>query len=390
MSTTYFPEAVHAFKMLAEQKENARLAAEAALNDLKSRASGGDGSACAELANNLYYGYGVTRDKRAALKWYKKGALAGNNACAMSMGAIYHCGDNVVEPDYAESFKWYKLAADRGDARGHHEVAEHYFRGEGVEPNLAEALKWYQSAAALGCSSACYILGHIYANTYVTPEGPAVPKDDAQAEQWKQRGLALDQAREQAEARLAEVRRWTPKPPPKESELHPLLCHITDWQRRITAAGQQVLRNLQAGERVERLTREWPSMFGVEPVVEGVDFWGEPGNDGLFWARPNLVFAAQVHGNVHIARQPISISSAKIARRGEAEKDIAALIWKDVPASEQLLIVLQFFERYLQQSEHAGALNPDRSSSSIRKLLPRLASGRFQLSIAKDGSIEVR
>ena len=53
-----------------------------------------------------------------------------------------------------------------------------YAKGEGVPENAAEAVKWWRKAAEQGQAKAQYGLGRMYAT------GRSVLKDDAEAAKW--------------------------------------------------------------------------------------------------------------------------------------------------------------------------------------------------------------
>jgi hypothetical protein len=55
-----------------------------------------------------------------------------------------------VPQDYAEAVKWYRKAADQGDANAQANLGAMYFKGEGVPQNDIEVYKWLTLAAAQG------------------------------------------------------------------------------------------------------------------------------------------------------------------------------------------------------------------------------------------------
>ena len=57
-----------------------------------------------------------------------------------------------------------------------------YTNGEGVPEDDSEAVKWYRKAAEQGNASAQFNLGIKYAN------GEGVPEDDSEAVKWYRRG----------------------------------------------------------------------------------------------------------------------------------------------------------------------------------------------------------
>ena len=59
---------------------------------------------------------------------------------------MYDQGRGVPQED-AEAVKWYRLAADHGDADAKHSLGVMYDDGRGVPQDEAEALQWYRRAA---------------------------------------------------------------------------------------------------------------------------------------------------------------------------------------------------------------------------------------------------
>ena len=59
---------------------------------------------------------------------------------------------------YRESFRYCKLAADRGYTRAEYNIAVSYKEGEGVDVDLEEARRWYARAAAKGYEKAASAL----------------------------------------------------------------------------------------------------------------------------------------------------------------------------------------------------------------------------------------
>ena len=91
----------------------------------------------------------LKNDFVTALKWYKKAALTKKKGspnlpaiAAMSIiGDIYYIGEDGVEQNYAEAFKWYRRAADRGYNMAKIKMALMVYRGLGIEQDLQYAFK---------------------------------------------------------------------------------------------------------------------------------------------------------------------------------------------------------------------------------------------------------
>ncbi len=62
---------------------------------------------------------------------------------------MYDNGEGVPQ-DYAEAVKWYRLAAEQGDASAQYNLGIMYINGKGVPQDYAEAVKWYRLAAEQG------------------------------------------------------------------------------------------------------------------------------------------------------------------------------------------------------------------------------------------------
>ena len=58
--------------------------------------------------------------------------------------------------------KWYRKAAEQGDADAQYNLGYSYSNGEGVEKDEEEAVKWYRKAAEQGYEKAKKILFERY------------------------------------------------------------------------------------------------------------------------------------------------------------------------------------------------------------------------------------
>ena len=85
---------------------------------------------------------------------------------------------NGVPQDYAEAVKWYRLAAEQGDANAQYNLGVMYHKGKGVPQDYAEAVKWYRLAAKQGVAEAQGNLGIMHR------EGKGVPQNNVMAHMW--------------------------------------------------------------------------------------------------------------------------------------------------------------------------------------------------------------
>ena len=80
-------------------------------------------------------------DFSTALTWYKKAADEGSPDAMSIIGDIYYIGENGVEQEYAEAFKWYSIAANLDYNMAKVKQALMLYRGRGVKQNLPRAFK---------------------------------------------------------------------------------------------------------------------------------------------------------------------------------------------------------------------------------------------------------
>jgi TPR repeat protein len=108
-------------------------------------------------------------------------------------------GGSVATPpsDRVEAVKWYRNAADLGDAEAQYILGVKYFSGEGVPKDKVEAAKWIRRAAVIGLANAQAFFGSLCRS------GDGVPKDAAEAVKWFQK--AADQNQPHAQASLGQM-----------------------------------------------------------------------------------------------------------------------------------------------------------------------------------------
>ena len=69
------------------------------------------------------------------------------------MGVMYAEGDGVAK-DLEEAIKWWRKAADQGDANAQFNLGWAYSNGEGVAKDSEEAAEWFRKAAEQGHAGA--------------------------------------------------------------------------------------------------------------------------------------------------------------------------------------------------------------------------------------------
>jgi hypothetical protein len=113
------------------------------------QASAGDHKAQTGLGFMYAKGRGLDKDPVEALKWYRLAAEQGNAFAQSEIGVMYMDGVGV-DQDYKEAIKWYQLAAEQGYAGAQRLLARMYKLGRGVEQNDELALLWMKKADAQG------------------------------------------------------------------------------------------------------------------------------------------------------------------------------------------------------------------------------------------------
>ena len=83
------------------------------------------------------------------MKWYRKAAEQGDASGQLQLGRMYYHGEGVPE-DKVEAVKLWRKAAEQGHAHGQHTLGGMYHRGEGVPKDDVEAYAWYSVAATNG------------------------------------------------------------------------------------------------------------------------------------------------------------------------------------------------------------------------------------------------
>jgi localization factor PodJL len=99
-------------------------------------------------------GIGAARDPAAAKRWYLKAAEAGNARAAHNL-AVMNAEPPVGEkPDYVQAAKWFRKAGDLGVRDSQFNLAILYARGLGVDQDLRQSWLWFSLAAQQGDADA--------------------------------------------------------------------------------------------------------------------------------------------------------------------------------------------------------------------------------------------
>ncbi|WP_221933257.1 SEL1-like repeat protein [Legionella israelensis] len=135
-------------------------------------------------------GLGLPKNHEEAVRWYRIAAEQGNAFAQNHLGLVYDHGIGVKQ-DTKEAVRWYKMAAKQGNAAAQNDLGYSYEYGIGVDKNEKEAVRWYRMAAAQGNADAQNNLGYSYEH------GIGVDKDEKEAVRWYRMAAAQGNANAQ-------------------------------------------------------------------------------------------------------------------------------------------------------------------------------------------------
>ena len=137
----------------------------------------GDFDAMLEAANAILFG-----DMTApvdpglldlAVSCLRKAVEAGHTGAMISYGALFYNGRGVRQ-DFDEAIRWYKEAADRGNAQAVSYMGYMYYYGRGsLETDMEKAYQYFSKAALLGVPNAYYKCGDMFRYGQYVDQDPA-------------------------------------------------------------------------------------------------------------------------------------------------------------------------------------------------------------------------
>jgi TPR repeat protein len=83
------------------------------------------------------------------VRWYRKAADQGNATAQNNLGKIYEDGLGVRE-DWVEAVRWYRKSAEQGFADGQFNLGRAYQFGMAVPQSRQEAIRWFDKAGDQG------------------------------------------------------------------------------------------------------------------------------------------------------------------------------------------------------------------------------------------------
>jgi len=135
----------------------------------------GDQQVQLQLGTHYRDGKVVPQDYQAALKWYRRAADQGNAEGLDIVGFMYLMGWGVPA-NFDIAIGYFKASAFHSHSQGQFNLGNCYFSGQGVEQSYEDAIAAWQLAAENGNENATWRLATLYS------AGESLPKDQKKAE----------------------------------------------------------------------------------------------------------------------------------------------------------------------------------------------------------------
>jgi uncharacterized protein len=149
-----------------------------ALSLLVPLAEQGNARAEALLGSMYDEGKGVSRDDGQALKWYRSAADKGNAMGQYGLGVFLMDGRGGEKPDIPQATELFRKAALQGNAGAQYRLGLIYSEAIGVPEDDVTAAEWFRKSASQGVAEAQVRLAHMHLT------GLGVPQDVARAVDW--------------------------------------------------------------------------------------------------------------------------------------------------------------------------------------------------------------
>jgi TPR repeat protein len=120
-----------------------------------------------------------------ALRWYRVAANQGDADAQLALGNLYAQGEGVQQ-DYGAALLWFRKAADQGNSEAEDNVGAFYLFGMGVAQDYGEAMRWLRKSADQGNEVAERNIGIMYLKGL----GVATSRDEAI--RWFRQAAAKD------------------------------------------------------------------------------------------------------------------------------------------------------------------------------------------------------
>ena len=108
----------------------------------------------------------------AARSWFTRAAEGGDGEAGFALGEAYRVGGLGVQPDTANAWRWYRLAAEHEHAKAALALARMARNGDGVARDMRLAAQWLQFASDHGNAEAMFLLSNAYMAGEGVPRNP--------------------------------------------------------------------------------------------------------------------------------------------------------------------------------------------------------------------------
>ncbi|HWQ86856.1 hypothetical protein [Brevundimonas sp.] len=114
-ATGYTPAQLHLASLYQDGAQGVPVNLREARVWARRAADGGDAKGMHAYGMYLFEGVGGAQDQDEALAWLRKAAERGLVDSQFNVAKLYETGDEAIEPDLAQAYKWYLIAARAGD-----------------------------------------------------------------------------------------------------------------------------------------------------------------------------------------------------------------------------------------------------------------------------------
>ncbi|NET57991.1 MAG: DUF2610 domain-containing protein [Symploca sp. SIO2E6] len=134
------------------------------INEIQKAAEAGDSESQYLLAIAYHVGQGVATDPKLTAYWLRRSATRGFSRAQFAYGQRLYWGWGEIEPNKAEGFDWWLVAAENANGSAMLEIGDTYRLGREGVPNqdFTQAEKYYNQALSIGHLEAETHLGHLY------------------------------------------------------------------------------------------------------------------------------------------------------------------------------------------------------------------------------------
>ena len=214
------------------------------------------------FGNDLQDGLGAydRGDYKEAVKWYRLAAEQGDAKAQYYLGAMYGKGQGILQ-DYKEAAKWYRLSAEQGFAKGQYYLGVMLYGDgrcsmgqvgcRGVPRDKKKAIKWLLKAAEQRSVGAQRFLGAIF---YY---GRGVTQDYAEAAKWYKKAAEQgDSGAQNILGAMYERGKGIPKDFVEAYKWFSIAGETGSGRMHIEKLGKRKMTPGQIAE-AQRLAREW-------------------------------------------------------------------------------------------------------------------------------------